>query len=90
MSAWLENTRDDGYIHRWLLLRGKSYAKNARMSYRYSTYKKILENILHWKEGKLQSNKINSSYDIIGTSYFSTHNFKTYDEFKKFMMENFG
>ena len=90
MSAWLENTRDDGYIHRWLLLRGKSHAKNARMSYRYSTYKKILENILHWKEGKLQSNKINPSYDIIGTSYFSTHNFKTYDEFKKFMMENFG
>ena len=90
MSAWLENTRDDGYIHRWSLLRGKSYAKNARMSYRYSTYKKILENILHWKEGKLQSNKINSSYDIIGTSYFSTHNFKTYDEFKKFMMETFG
>ena len=90
MSAWLENTRDDGYIHRWLLLRGKSCAKNVRMSYRYSTYKKILENILHWKEGKLQSNKINSSYDIIGTSYFSTHNFKTYDEFKKFMMETFG
>ena len=91
MSAWLENTRDDGYYNRWLLLRGKSYAKkNTRMSYRYSTYKKILENILHWKEGKLQSNKINSSYDIIGTSYFSTHNFKTYDEFKKFMMENFG
>ncbi len=85
MSAWLENTRDDGYIHRWLLLSGKSksYAKNARMSYRYSTYKKILENILHWKEGKLQNDKI-------GLRYFFTNNFKTYDEFKKFMMENFG
>ena len=83
MSAWLENTRDDGYIHRWSLLRGKSYAKNARMSHRYSTYKKILENILHWKEGKLQNDKI-------GLGYFFTNNFKTYDEFKKFMMENFG
>ena len=90
MSAWLENSKSNGHINRLASLEHRPYDKRGYINRKYSTYKKILENILLWKEGKLQSNKINSSYDIIGTSYFSTHNFKTYDEFKKFMMETFG
>ena len=86
MSAWLENTRDDGYINRWLLLRNKSHAKRARMDYRYSGYKKLLEYILLWKENKSQYDRISH---FRGMKFLPDY-IKTYDEFKKFMMETFG
>lgn len=90
MSAWLENSRSDGHINRLASLEHRPHDKRGYIDRKYSTYKKILENILLWKEGKLQSGKINPSYDRIGMLHFCTDNFKTYDEFKKFMMENFG
>ena len=90
MSAWLENSRSNGYLNRLASLEHRPHDKRGDIDRKYSTYKKILENILLWKEGKLQSSKINPSYDRIGMSHFCTDNFKTYDEFKKFMMENFG
>ena len=90
MSAWLEQSRFNGYINRLDSLEHLPHDKHGKIDSKYSTYKKILENILHWKEGKLQSGLINPSYDRIGMSHFCTNNFKTYDEFKKFMMETFG
>ena len=90
MSAWLENSKSNGHINRLASLEHRPYDKRGYINRKYSTYKKILENILLWKEGKLQSNKINPLYDRIGLNHFSTNNFKTYDEFKKFIMENFG
>ncbi len=90
MSAWLENSRSNGYLNRLASLEHRPHDKRGDIDCKYSTYKKILENILLWKEGKLQSGEINHSYDRIGLSHFYTNNFKTYDEFKKFMMETFG
>lgn len=90
MSAWLENSRSNGYVNRLASLEHRPYDKYGYIDRKYSTYKKILENILLWKEGKLHSGRINPSYDRIGMTHFYTDNFKTYDEFKKFMMENFG
>lgn len=90
MSAWLEQSRSDGRLNRLASLERRPHDKSGYIDRKYSTYKKILENILLWKEGKLQSGRINPSYDRIGMTHFYTDNFKTYDEFKKFMMENFG
>lgn len=90
MSAWLEQSRSDGCLNRLASLERRPHDKRGDIDRKYSTYKKILENILLWKEGKLHSGRINPSYDRIGMTHFYTDNFKTYDEFKKFMMENFG
>ena len=90
MSAWLEQSRSNGHINRLDSLEHRPHDKREYINRKYSTYKKILENILLWKEGKLQSGRINPSYDRIGMTNFYTDKFKTYDEFKKFMMETFG
>ena len=85
MSAYLENSRGEDY------LKGKDYyayiykvrSRDRNHQYKnYSNYKEILEKILLWKDDETQFDKINKVLNL--------GDIKTYDEFKKFMMENFG
>lgn len=76
MSAWLENSRHYGYRDR------VRRPTRGKIDEQYSGYKKILESILLWKEDKSQYDKI--------CDLHSLGDIKTYDELKKFMMENFG
>ena len=83
MSAYLENSRGEdygGYID-------KIRNRNRRNIYKeYSEYKEILEYILLWKEDKSQYDRISH----FGGRKSLPDYIKTYDEFKKFMMETFG
>ena len=83
MSAYLENSRGEdygGYID-------KIRNSDRRHIYKeYSEYKKTLEYILLWKEDKSQYDRISH---FTGMKYLPDY-IKTYDEFKKLMMETFG
>ena len=86
MSAQLENSRSNGYINRLDSLEHRPHDKSGYINRNYSTYKKILENILLWKEDKSQYDRISH----FGGRKSLPDYIKTYDEFKKFMMETFG
>ena len=86
MSAWLEQSRSNGHINRLDSLEHRPHDTRGYIDRNYSTYKKLLEYILLWKEDKSQYDRISH----FGGRKFLPDYIKTYDEFKKFMMENFG
>ena len=86
MSAWLEQSRSNGHINRLDSLEHRPHDTRGYIDRNYSTYKKLLEYILLWKEDKSQYDRISH----FGGRKSLPDYIKTYDEFKKFMMENFG
>lgn len=86
MSAWLEDSRLNGYYNRLASLEHRPHDTGGYIDRNYSTYKKLLEYILLWKENKSQYDRISH---FRGMKFLPDY-IKTYDEFKKFMMENFG
>ena len=76
-SAWLEQTREAG-------IETKKYnkVKVNGINDLFRKYKKVIELILLWKNDNSQYYEINEIIDL--------GNIRTYDEFKKFMMDTFG
>ena len=82
MSAWLEQSRDLGRLSKWA--KDNNYVGVAKgKDSDFSIYKKLLEAILVWKDDESQRDQINDKVVNLG-------NIKSYDEFKKFMMDTFG
>jgi len=81
MSAWLEQSREEGI---WTKI-SKDIGKNSVYKGKdgeFGGYKKLIESILLWKEDESQYDKINKVINL--------GDIKTYDDFKKFMMDNYG
>lgn len=75
LSAWMENSRFDGVMSSMLPQMDKNY--NI-----YKAFKVICKTILAWKDDPTIVTKISKMMPL--------GDIKTYDEFKKFMMDKFG
>lgn len=81
MSAWLEQSREKGIWAR--LMKDTKFKDLCEGKHTlYNRYKQIIESILLWKDDETQFDKINKVLDL--------GDIKTYDDFKKFMTDNYG